>query len=184
MKLSVSVNPGPNSLKQPEPAAVLLRELINRAKAVVSQSFEPRRQEIKTRLDELEKRRAELRASIENLRKRLRDAEASGIRGARLDPVANQRRQIESELAAKRSRLQAIKEILPRVAAQTDEVGNALRGLVAARGSARRGTGEGDRARKGRPGGAPPRPGRPGRSPGASGRVGQWLVLLAVAKHP
>jgi chromosome segregation ATPase len=134
MKLSVSVNPGPNSLKQPEPAAALLRELMNRAKAVVSQSVEPRRQEIKARLDELEKRRGELRVSIESLRKRLRDAEASGgFRGAPYDSVTNQRRQIESELAAKRPRLQAIKEIVPRVAAQTDEVGNALRGLVAAR---------------------------------------------------
>jgi chromosome segregation ATPase len=134
MKLSVSVNPGPNKLKQAEPAAVLLRELINRAKVVVSQSVEPRRQEIKTRLDEIEKRRAELRASIESLRKRLRDAEASGgFRGAAFDSVANQRRQVESELAAKRPRLLAIKEMLPRVAAQPDEVGNALRGLVAAR---------------------------------------------------
>lgn len=134
MKLSVSVNPGPNSLKQPEPAAVLLRELISRAKAVVSQSVEPRRQEIKARLDELEKRRAELRATTESLRKRLRDAEASGgFRGAAYESVANQRRQVESELAAKRPRLQALKQILPRVMAESDEMGNALRGLVAAR---------------------------------------------------
>ena len=133
VKLSVSVNPGPNSLKQAEPAAALLRELVNRGKAVASQLAEPRRQEIKTRLDELEKRRAELRVSLESLRKRASDAEMSGVRGFAADPIAEQRRQLEFELATKRPRLQAIKEILPRVTAQADEIGNALRGLVAAR---------------------------------------------------
>jgi hypothetical protein len=134
MKLSVSVNPGPNSLKQADPAAGLLRELINRAKGVVSQSLVGRREEVKPRLDELEKRRTELRATIESLRKRLREAEVSGaFRAGAYDPIATQRKQVESELAAKRPRLQAIKEILPRVTDQTDEMGNALRGLVAAR---------------------------------------------------
>ncbi len=128
---------------------MLLRELINRAKVVVSQSVEPRRQEIKTRLDEIEKRRAELRASVESLRKRLRDAEASGTRGAGFDPLANQRREIEAELAAKRPRLQAFKQILPRVAAQGDEVGSASEGW-SPRANAGRGAGEDDRARKGR----------------------------------
>ena len=133
MKLSVSVNPAPNSLKQAEPAGELLRELIKRAKAVVNQSVEARRQEVKASRDELEKRRMERRELIENLRKRLRDAEASGFRGVGVEPVASQRQQIESELAAKRPRLEAIKKMLPRFTAQTDEMGNALRGLVAAR---------------------------------------------------
>lgn len=135
VKLSVSVDPGPNGLKQPEPAGALLNELVNRAKAVVSQSVEPRREEMKVRLDEIEKRRADLRVSLESLRKRLREADASGFRRATApaDPVAAQRRQIESELAAKRPRLQAIKEILPRVTAQVDEIGTALQGLIATR---------------------------------------------------
>jgi hypothetical protein len=127
VKLSVSVDPGPNSLKQAEPAGALLRELVNRAKAVVSQSVETRREEIKTRLDELEKRRAVLHADIEGIRKRVHDADESGFRGR--DSVANQRRQIESELATKRPRLQAIKEVVP----QSDEVEKSLRQLVAAR---------------------------------------------------
>src|SRR5262245_35686313 len=50
MKLSVSVGPGYDQLKQSEPAGALLRELVTRAKAIVSQSWEPRRQEIKARL--------------------------------------------------------------------------------------------------------------------------------------
>jgi hypothetical protein len=129
VKLSVSVNPAPNSLKQAEPAGALLRELVNRAKAVVSQSAEGRREEIKMRLDEIEKRRAELRALVENLRKRLKEAEAMGSRGALVEPIAEQRRQIESELAVKRPRLEAMKQILP----QADELGTALRELVAAR---------------------------------------------------
>jgi hypothetical protein len=134
VKLSVSVDPGPNNLKQTDPAGALLRELVNRAKAIVSQSWEPRRQEIKARLDEIERRRAELRASIESLRKRARELEASGFRGAAgmVDTVAMQRRQLESELAAKRPRLQAIKAMLPRLTAQADEMGAALRGHVAA----------------------------------------------------
>ena len=133
VKLSVSVNPGPNSLKQAEPAGALLRELVNRGKAVAGQLAEPRRQEIKTRLDELEKRRAELRGSLESLRKRASTAEMNGVRGFAADPIAEQRRQVEFELATKRPRLQAIREILPRVTAQADEIGDALRGLVAAR---------------------------------------------------
>ena len=67
VKLSVNVNPGPNALKQAEPARALLREVVNRGKAVASQLAEPRRQEIKTRLDELEKRRAELRGVARNI---------------------------------------------------------------------------------------------------------------------
>jgi hypothetical protein len=137
MKLSVSVDPGPSRLKQAEPAGALLRELVSRAKAIVSQSWEPRRQEIKARLDEIEKRRAKLQASLESLRKRIHDAEASGLGLGRAtepaDSFAIQRRHLESELATKRPRLQAIKEILPRLAAQTDEMSTALRGLVAAR---------------------------------------------------
>jgi hypothetical protein len=133
VKLAVSVNPGPNSLKQAEPSAALLRELVNRGKAVASQLAEPRRQETKTRLDELEKRRAELKGSLESLRKRASAAEMSGVRGFAVDPIAEQRRQLEFELATKRPRLQAIKEFLPGVTAQADEIGKALRGLVAAR---------------------------------------------------
>jgi phage shock protein A len=135
VKLSVSVNPAPNSLKQTDPAGVILRELVKRAQAIVSQSAESRRQEVQARLDDLEKRRAELRESIASLRKRVREAEASGLRGTAgpADSAANRRRQLESELAAKRPQLHAIKEMLPRVAAQPDEMGTALRGLVAAR---------------------------------------------------
>lgn len=135
VKLSVSVDPGPNKLTQPEPAAALLRELVDRAKAVVSQSAEPRRQEVKVRLDEIEERRAELRKSIESLRKRVREAEVNGFRvgNALADPVAIQRRQLELELSGKRPRLKAITEILPRIAAEADELKTALRGLVAAR---------------------------------------------------
>ena len=133
MKLSVSVNPVPNSLKQAEPAGALLRELVSRGKSIVSQSADPRRQEIKSHLDEIEKRRTELRGSLESLRKRARTAEMSGVRGFAADPIAEQRRQLEFELATKRPRLHAIKEILPRFTAQADEICNALRGLVAAR---------------------------------------------------
>ena len=129
VKLSVSVNPTPNSLKQTEPAGALLRELVNRAKAVVSQSADGRREEIKIRLDEIEKRRADHRVSIESLRKRLKEAEASGTRAAQAEPIADQRRQLELELAAKRARLEAMKRILPK----DDEMGTALRDVVAAR---------------------------------------------------
>src|SRR3954447_18332234 len=55
VKLSLCLDPGPNERKQADPAGLLLRELIGRAKAVVSQAVEPRRQEVKARLDELEK---------------------------------------------------------------------------------------------------------------------------------
>ncbi|WP_165236002.1 hypothetical protein [Aquisphaera insulae] len=127
VKLSVCVDP--KDLKKPEPAATLMRELIKRAKAVVSQSVEPRRQEAKGRLDELERRRAELRASVESLRTRMRKANVPSSR----DVMGNQRQQLESALAAKRPRLQAIKESLKRLDAQGDELGNALKGLVAAR---------------------------------------------------
>jgi hypothetical protein len=135
VKLSVTVDPGPDALKQPDPAAALMHALIDRAKTVVSQQVEPRRREVKDRLDELEKRRAEHRASLDALRKRLREAEARGFNTMTgvPDPTVSQRRQVEAELAAKRPRLQAIKEILPRYAAQVDDVGAALRGLVAAR---------------------------------------------------
>ena len=129
VKLSVSVNPTPNSLKQTEPAGALLRELVNRAKAVVSQSADGRREEIKIRLDEIEKRRADHRVSIESLRKQLKEAEASGTRAAQAEPIADQRRQLELELAAKRARLEAMKRILPK----DDEMGTALRDVVAAR---------------------------------------------------
>ncbi len=135
VKLSVSVDPGPNSLKETAPAGALLRELVKRAQAIVSQSVESRRREVQAHRDDLEKRRAELRASIAGLRKRVRDAEASAWprTAGTADSVATQRRQLESELAAKRPRLRAIREMLPRVAAQPDEMGTALRELVAAR---------------------------------------------------
>jgi chromosome segregation ATPase len=129
VKLSVVVNPALNSLKQTEPAGALMRELISRAKAVVSQSAEGRREEIKQRLDEIEKRRGELRASIESIRKRLKEAEAHGSRRGFDEPLADQRRRIDSELSDKRARLLVMKEILPK----TDEMGTALQGLVAAR---------------------------------------------------
>ena len=125
--------PGPELLEAGRACRALLRELVNRGKAVASQLAEPRRQEIKTRLDEVEKRRAELRGSLESLRQRASTAEMNGVRGFAADPIAEQRRQLEFELATKRPRLQAIKEILPRVTAQSDEIGDALRGLVAAR---------------------------------------------------
>ena len=135
VRLAVSVDPGPNALKQPDPAGSLMRALIDRAKVVVSQSIDPRRQEVKNRLDELEKRRTEHRALLEGLRKRLREAEAHGFSAmsGMPDPAVQQRRQVETELAAKRPRLQAIKEILPRYASQADDLTEALKGLVAAR---------------------------------------------------
>ena len=103
------------------------------AKAVVGQSIEPRRQEIKAKLEELEKRRLALRSSLDNLRKRSRESEVMASRGMTGDPLLYQRRQVESDLATKRFRLQAIHEILPRFTAQADEYGAALKGLVAAR---------------------------------------------------
>jgi hypothetical protein len=126
VKLTVSVDP--SAVKQAEPSRVLMRELIERAKTAVAQSMEPRRQEIKIRYDEMEKRRAALRTSLESLRKRLREAEGYANRFAS-DP--NQRQRVESELIAKRSRLQAIKDILPKDSSQ--EIDTALRDLVAAR---------------------------------------------------
>ena len=127
VKLSVCVDP--KDLKQADPAATLMRELIKRAKTVVSQSVEPRRQEAKDRLDEIERRRSELRASVENLRARTRKAETPPFR----DSMGNQRQQLESALAAKRPRLHAIRDNLKRFGAQSDELGNALKGLVTAR---------------------------------------------------
>ena len=127
VKLSVCVDP--KDLKQADPAATLMRELIKRAKTVISQSVEPRRQETKDRLAEIEHRRADLRASLEKLRARLREAETPPFR----DPRGNLRQQLESALAAKRPRLHAIKDNLKRFNAQSDELGNALKGLVAAR---------------------------------------------------
>jgi hypothetical protein len=137
VKLSVNVDPQPNELKQTEPAGALLRELVSRAKAVVNQSVETRREEIKMHLDEMEKRRAENRTLIESLRKRIRGIEASGYLGfaGPADTVATQRRQLESELAAKRPRIQAINQVLKEEPAQgqPDEINKALRELVAAR---------------------------------------------------
>ena len=132
VKLSVCVDRGPNELKQPDPAGSLLRELIGRAKAVVGQSIEPRRQEIKTKLEELEKRRLDLRATLDPLRKRTRESEMMASKGMPGDSLHYQRRQFESDLAAKRFRLQAINEILPKFTAQADEFGAALKILVAA----------------------------------------------------
>ena len=128
VKLSVSVSTG--NLEKPEPAAALLRELVNRAKDVASQSAEARRLELKTRLDEIEKRRAETRVTLESLRQRTGEADTKGFRGPN-ESFVIQRRQLEMELAAKRPRLQAIKEVLSRN--ETDEVGKALRALVASR---------------------------------------------------
>jgi hypothetical protein len=133
VKLTVTVDPGPNNLKQTDPAGALLRELINRAKAVVTQSVEPRRQEVKSRLDELEKRRTEMRSSLETIRKRLREAESANVRSPVIDPFTNLRRQFESELATKRFRLQAIKDVVPRFADQADNLSSALKSLVEAR---------------------------------------------------
>jgi DNA repair exonuclease SbcCD ATPase subunit len=135
VKLLVRVDPGPNALKQTGPAALLLNELVNRAKTVVNQSWEPRRQELRARLDELEKRRAELRANLERLRRRARDAEASEARGriGLTQSVSGERRRLEAELAAKRPRLRALREVQAKMESRPDEVGKALRDLVSAR---------------------------------------------------
>jgi len=135
VKLLVKVDPGPNRLKQTEPAQALLTELVKRAKDVVIQSWEPRRQELIARLAELEKRREELRATIQNFRNHVREAETLEARGMAgpTQTFAAQRRQAEMELAAKRPRLEAMRKVLSRIAGQTDEMGKALKELVAAR---------------------------------------------------
>src|SRR5699024_7329098 len=86
-------------------------------------------------LDEMEKRRAELRATIERLRKRVREAEADVSRAMVVprQSVEARRWQLESELAAKRPRLQALKKVQSQAADEDGGVGNALRELVAAR---------------------------------------------------
>jgi hypothetical protein len=135
VKLLVKVDPGPNHLKLTEPAQALLAELVKRAKDVVTRSWEPRREEFSARLAETEKKRADLRATIQNLRKQVREAElaeAQGMAGP-TQTLAAQRQQAELDLAAKRPRLGAMKIVLSRIAGQADEVGKALRELVAAR---------------------------------------------------
>jgi chromosome segregation ATPase len=91
--------------------------------------------ELSRRLDDTEKRRAELRATIQNLRKRIREAEMVEARrmGGPTRTLTIQRRQLEMDLAARRARLEAMKNVLSRIAGQADEVGKALRELVAAR---------------------------------------------------
>jgi hypothetical protein len=135
VKVLVKVDPGPNHLKAAEPAQALLAELVKRAMDVVTRSWEPRRQELSARLAETEKKRAELRATIQNLRKHVREAEmveSQGMAGP-TQTLAAQRQQAEMDLAAKRPRLAAMKIVLSRIAGQADEVGKALRELVAAR---------------------------------------------------
>lgn len=135
VKLSVAVDSAPNDLKQAEPATALMHQLVDRAKAVVSQSFEPRHEEAKVRLAEIEKRRADLRKSIEALRKRVREGEALTFRSGNGpgSQIAQKRRQLETELAAKKPTLKAIEEILPEVTSQTEELSKALKSLVAAK---------------------------------------------------
>jgi hypothetical protein len=135
VKLVVKVDPGPNSLKQEDPSGALVKELVKRAKAVVRDAWEPRREELKTHLEDMEKRRVELRATTEKLRGRMREAEAIEARGM-IGPTQTagaQRRQVEAELAVKRPRLNALRDVARKLRTPPDEVGNALRELVAAR---------------------------------------------------
>jgi len=130
VRLSVTVDPEPSHLEKPGPAAALLHELIERAKTVMRQSNEPRRQEVKGRLDEIEKRRAELRATIEVLCKQVRIAERG--RMATVDPAAQPGSSSRSWRPSGRDSVRSRKYCL-RLAKENDELGKALQGLVAAR---------------------------------------------------
>jgi hypothetical protein len=132
VKLSVSVNPEAADNPQADPAGRLFRELVNRAKAVIDQSVQGRRAELKTRVDELEKRRAEAKAKSDALRKRLNEAETVTNTAMMFNSLPNRRRQLEAELETKRARLKAIETVGPKVTAD-DELGKALKELVTAR---------------------------------------------------
>lgn len=132
VKLSVSVKPVPAEAPKDDPAGLLLRELVARARAVVDRSARVRREELKTRIDEMEKRRAELKASAEGLRKRVKDIEPAGFSGMNINLAQNRRLQLDAELEIKRSRLKAIESVLPRLVSE-DELGKALNAVVAVR---------------------------------------------------
>lgn len=134
MKVTVTVAQAEKETRRPEAAQVFLRELLSRSKGVIDQMGSPRRREVKERVEALAKRRDELRVQVEDLRKRSRAAESrpSALLGA--GPFqAQQRQQLESQLANRKPRLDAIKAVLPQSQDQLGEVDAAIRDLVAAR---------------------------------------------------